>query len=138
MPDPPFAYAAHRGRDNGVLVICPTLEAASQALAKDEVGKIWEGYLTAWWPDGSFKVVPVEVYKEPKPETREAAIRFIRRRQDLIESDIEAGKDPIWHKVMGLDRCLHDDPVEKQIIDYIASSPWVFRAEPEERWWESK
>ena len=122
----PFAYTVHHddGRHSEMIGVFKSLA--------DIVRRDWP-YVTpdvveicAYYSGNRYEVVPKENYSRQDFATRDDALAFIARRNAKIE---EAGSDERAVTIMhtaGAFRCSASDPPEKQIADYIASSPRVW------------
>lgn len=96
------------------------------------------------WPNGKphqftfmieFKMgdkmfVPQPVYAYPAPETRKDAVNFIRKREERVKA-VEAVIKKLSYEIRsyGNDRSCYSDPLERQVADYIATSPWKWRSD---------
>jgi hypothetical protein len=89
--------------------------------------------ITLMLEGGGFAQLPIDLYAVKTTPTREEALEFISHRiADYEEVKEKAGeKQAEIMKFIGMMRCNYDDPVEKQIEDYIAKAPYRWKT-PEE------
>lgn len=144
MNHPPFAYVITEDSafDSEVLAVGQTLERAlwwmrgrghanGCALGPQQI-------VTAYFPDGSRVVVPMEACAAQVHEPDDEILAWIRSRKLEVAADRIArpGKVGIA-EIGGIGRCRVDDPEDKQLADYKATSPWAWKDQPDEGWWQS-
>lgn len=128
----PFAYNLFGLDDHvGTYRTLRAVVDAGRARALNWVALGWVR-IEAVFPNGA-RDVPREAYQRPDPPSREEALAFIRARA----AKIAASPDPenSFYRAMGCGRCLATDPEEKQVADYLASAPLVWRDDPDGDWW---
>ena len=125
MSEQPYAFVAEPWWHRDEPVVVPSL--ADLAAACDEA--TFQGpdsfRVYALFKDGRRELVPADEYSEEAPASRAEAEAFV----DDRAARIAAAPDPAstMLRAFGVGRCDPDAPREKQISDYIASSPSVWR-----------
>ena len=122
VKEKPFAYhvAGMGDETNGVFKSLADVVRLSVQWVPDDIE------IYACYGENRQEVVPEENYSVQKLATREEALKFIHERDADIKKAEKRGKAATLASLAGAWRCSPDDTEEKQIKDYIASSPRVW------------
>ncbi len=86
--------------------------------------------LEAEFTDHFCLLIPPELYAEPRECSRREAQNYVNNRIKSVKNAITKAEG-IFLQNTGIERCSFADPVEEQIADYIATTPWRWKSNDE-------